>query len=274
MTSSSVRSPRVPLIPAWVGRMHDSYPQSTAKSLGLLDAHPGMRVLDAGCGLGTDVAVLAELVEPSGQAWGIDENAACIAEAQRLYPHLAPKLVTGDLFALPFADGMFDAVHCARVLMHTGQLDLAWRELQRVTKPEGVIVVTDLDPEFSWCSCINSEIWRRYARYLATLFLREPQVELKLFQTLAGKGFRPQFELSGERIDSQRMREALRSPSPTGPQIAFALEFLDRAVRAGVLTTPQRRHLEAQFREGLSLDTFLLLDVQTHLVVTNEGGLP
>lgn len=47
--------------------------------------------------------------------------------------------VVGDVMALPFADGAFDAVSCEEVLEHVPQPLRAARDLRRVTKPGGLI---------------------------------------------------------------------------------------------------------------------------------------
>ena len=54
-----------------------------ARALAFLDAKPGQRVLDVGCGPGDDAWEIAQLVGPSGAVSGIDLDEDMIAEAQR-----------------------------------------------------------------------------------------------------------------------------------------------------------------------------------------------
>jgi malonyl-CoA O-methyltransferase len=53
----------------------------------------------------------------------------------------------GDVRALPFPDGAFDVVWCRLVIGHVRELDPAYRELARVCRGGGAVVVTDLRAE-------------------------------------------------------------------------------------------------------------------------------
>ena len=52
-------------------------------------------------------------------------------------------MVAGDALALPFADGAFDAVTISFGLRNVADVDAALRELARVTKPGGRLVVCE-----------------------------------------------------------------------------------------------------------------------------------
>jgi ubiquinone/menaquinone biosynthesis C-methylase UbiE len=54
---------------------------------------------------------------------------------------VAAQLSMGDVRALEFSDGMFDAVVCVSVLEHIKELDLAVGEIARVTGDFGIIVL-------------------------------------------------------------------------------------------------------------------------------------
>lgn len=77
---------------------------------------PGARVLDAGCGMGRDLAVLLEL---GFDAWGIEPHDAMRAHAIERHPQLAPRIAAAALpkIGQPFGGG-FDALVCSAVLMH------------------------------------------------------------------------------------------------------------------------------------------------------------
>ena len=106
-----------------------------------LDAKPGETILDCGSGYGFVLRVLLELT-PSHvtgleyQQERIDETRAFLGENERL------TLVQGDAMALPFPDEKFDHVVCSEVLEHLERDDVAARELFRVLKPGGTLVVT------------------------------------------------------------------------------------------------------------------------------------
>src|SRR5262245_9832016 len=68
----------------------------------------GARALDAGCGTGFQTAIVAAL---GYRPHGLDVSAASLAVARARLP--GARLVRGDLGALPYRDGAFDAVVCA-----------------------------------------------------------------------------------------------------------------------------------------------------------------
>lgn len=113
----------------------------------LLELKPGSRVLDVGCGTGDDVRIMAKLVAPGGQAVGVDNSRAMIAEADKR--SVGTKLPTAfkiaDTLALPYTDGSFDATRADRSLMHVPDPALAIAEMKRVTKPGGRVVVFEVD---------------------------------------------------------------------------------------------------------------------------------
>ena len=77
---------------------------------------PGARVLDVGCGMGRDLAVLREM---GFDACGVEPHDAMRARAIERHPHLASRIASASLpeLGMPFGGG-FDAVVCSAVLMH------------------------------------------------------------------------------------------------------------------------------------------------------------
>jgi SAM-dependent methyltransferase len=96
----------------------------------------GRTILDAGCGTG---AVLAQL-DHAGTSIGIDlsPDALQFCQQRGLYA-----LVRGDVNALPFPADTFDIVISSSVLYHQWVIDVgaAVRELRRVLKPQGVLIL-------------------------------------------------------------------------------------------------------------------------------------
>ena len=121
--------------------------EAKRRMLELLDLRDGLAVLDAGCGTGDDVLVLAGRVAPSGRAVGLDLDETLLAEARTRAARsaLPARLDLGDLHALPYPDGTFDRCRCERVLHHLADPGRALGELVRVTRPGGRVVVGDSD---------------------------------------------------------------------------------------------------------------------------------
>ena len=93
--------------------------EAMLRSVGI---RPGWRVLDAGCGGGDFLPLLADLVGPRGAIVAVDlaEDNVAIAR-QRVIDRALPCPVdvrAGSVTALDFPDAAFDAVWCANTLMY------------------------------------------------------------------------------------------------------------------------------------------------------------
>ncbi len=99
---------------------------------------PGERVLDLAAGTGTYSAALAAT---GATVVACDFSRGMLAEGRRRHPHLA--FVAGDALELPFAAGTFDAVTISFGLRNVADPDAAARELWRVTRPGGRLVVCE-----------------------------------------------------------------------------------------------------------------------------------
>lgn len=109
----------------------------------------GHRVLDVGCGPGTDVVNLAERTGSGGRVAGIDYDDLMLKEAT-LKIKKTPigqwvSLFQGHAAALPFQSGNFDSCRSERLFMHLADPEKALSEMVRVTKPGGRIVIVETD---------------------------------------------------------------------------------------------------------------------------------
>jgi ubiquinone/menaquinone biosynthesis C-methylase UbiE len=112
--------------------------QSLVRSLLAPSLRSGVRVLDAACGTGRHAAWL----ESQGcQVIGVDVTAAMLHRASAAAP--CSGFAQGDLRALPLASGSVDACVCGLGLCHVPNLAPALRELARVLRPGGRLVVSD-----------------------------------------------------------------------------------------------------------------------------------
>jgi len=101
---------------------------------------PGDRVLDAACGTG-DLA-LADLRAGAASVTGLDFSPRMLERARRKAPEI--EWVEGDVLALPFADGAFDAATIGFGIRNVADLELGLRELRRVTRPGGRVAILEI----------------------------------------------------------------------------------------------------------------------------------
>jgi demethylmenaquinone methyltransferase/2-methoxy-6-polyprenyl-1,4-benzoquinol methylase len=101
----------------------------------------GQRILDLAAGTGASSVALAR---SGAEVVAADFSPGMIAEGARRYAQL-PNLtfVEADATDLPFADGEFDTVTMSFGLRNVNEPKKALRELRRVTKPGGRIVVCE-----------------------------------------------------------------------------------------------------------------------------------
>jgi demethylmenaquinone methyltransferase/2-methoxy-6-polyprenyl-1,4-benzoquinol methylase len=104
-----------------------------------LELLPGERVLDLAAGTATSSAALAR---SGADVVGCDFSLGML-RVGRAAGHEGVSLVAGDALRLPFADASYDAVTISFGLRNTADVDRTLRELRRVTKPGGRLVVCE-----------------------------------------------------------------------------------------------------------------------------------
>ena len=101
------------------------------------------RVLDIGCGPGT---ISKDLLGISEEVQGIDISGDMVRIAREKFkePELCSRIHfdLGDAENLKFPNNHFDAVFCLGVLRYLDSWENGLKEIYRVLKPDGVIVVT------------------------------------------------------------------------------------------------------------------------------------
>lgn len=119
---------------------------------------PGLRVLDLAAGTGTSSAGYAA---DGADVVALDFSAGMVAEGRCRHPHIT--FVAGDAMQLPFDDDSFDVVTISYGLRNVQDPALALREMARVTRPGGHLVVA----EFS--TPVRSPLRAAYRFYLGTV---------------------------------------------------------------------------------------------------------
>lgn len=158
----------------------------------------GWRVLDAGCGHGNFIPLIADAVGPTGKIAALDlapENISSVEHSLATW-HLTTPVTThvGSVLALPFPDHAFDAVWCANTLEYLTDTDFAaaLRECCRVVRPGGLVAIKDAARVHTvFAPGDQALFWRTYAAVAARFDaghgqLRSPQTR----RWLEGVGLR------------------------------------------------------------------------------------
>ena len=116
-------------------------------------SYPGRRVLEVGCGLGTD---LLQFAKGGATAFGVDLSSRSISLADRHFRIFDTEgsFLQGDGENLPFSEGSFDVVYSFGVLHHVPDTQRAIDECYRVLKPGGQLILM-LYNRRSWHSVVE-----------------------------------------------------------------------------------------------------------------------
>jgi ubiquinone/menaquinone biosynthesis C-methylase UbiE len=183
-----------------LGYVDTAYLEGTARLLRALkdnsydwmQAQRGHRVLDLGCGSGTDTLALAERVGSDGMVVGIDRDPAMVREAERraLEARLGTRIVhhLAEATQLPLRSGSFDASRSERLFQHLSDPAAALGELLRVTRRGGWVVV--LDTDWGTLSLHSPEIAieRRLARVHADYLLHNGYAGRQIYHLFRRQG--------------------------------------------------------------------------------------
>ena len=105
---------------------------------------PGDCVLDVACGTGLVTFAAARSVGPEGGVLGVDLSGQMVEEARRRADRMPIENVTYarmDAEALSLPNGAFDVALCALGLMYVPDVAQALREMRRVLRPGGRVVL-------------------------------------------------------------------------------------------------------------------------------------
>ncbi len=114
------------------------------RDLVMREIGPGARILDVGCGTGSDLRWWQDAGWPREQLAGCDILLNRVAVAKKLCPETEIRLANG--WSLPFEDGGFDVATAATVFSSIRDPKLRrsiFAEMNRVVRPDGLIVIYD-----------------------------------------------------------------------------------------------------------------------------------
>ncbi|HIP17696.1 MAG TPA: class I SAM-dependent methyltransferase [Methanothermococcus okinawensis] len=124
-------------------------------------------ILDCGCGFGSFYTLTKDL-----NTIYLDFSINLLKKFKNNY-NLKSNKICGDILNLPFKDNSFDLIFCINVLEHVIDYKGALREMKRVLKKEGVLIVIVVNGE----SFIKESIFNEFRIYHRALSLNDINVE-------------------------------------------------------------------------------------------------
>lgn len=204
---------------------------------------------DVGCGTGEDARQMAELVGKAGRVVGFDISEAMLKEARSRHDASMPNLqfIQSSANDLKAPSASFDAIRADRVLTHVPDTMGALREMFRVVKAGGRVVVSEPDMLGCW---VNNAHHATSARILQAIAhsCESPFAARDLYHHFQDAGL----------VD---VRLILRSVALTDPQSADnILKFgtaIETMIEKGKLGAEEARLWLADFDERRRTGRFL-----------------
>jgi SAM-dependent methyltransferase len=131
---------------------------------GGFDVRGCKRILDAGCGNGRYTHFLLQQADADALVTAFDYSQNMLKRARDRLRTGRVTQVAADLTRLPYGDDVFDAVVCGWVLEHLPDPRPGLRELARVLRPAGTLLLLSTEDTFTGALC--SRLWhcRTYNR--------------------------------------------------------------------------------------------------------------
>ncbi len=138
--------------PAPAGPGHDFFGHGHEIRAALSDRLPKqpVRALDVGTGFGRNAVFLARQLPPGSHVWSVDPSEESLkrgaAAVQDAGLTATVTLGPGSAERLPFRDEEFDLTVGVMLFHHLVEVPVALREMGRVTKPDGKLLIVDWGP--------------------------------------------------------------------------------------------------------------------------------
>ena len=104
----------------------------------------GKKVLDVACGEGYGTYQMANV---ASEVIGIDNDQATIDHAATKYKRSNIQYLNASITQIPLPDYSYDVIVCLETLEHIEEHDQALKELKRLLKPEGILIISTPNTE-------------------------------------------------------------------------------------------------------------------------------
>jgi ubiquinone/menaquinone biosynthesis C-methylase UbiE len=189
--------------------------------LDLLKPDRGEKILDAGCGTGV---LTLDILSAGADVIGLDLSLPMLKRAGEKLKGYCFEMVLGNLASLPFSEGCFDKTVSVTALEFVEDGAGAVRELSRVTRKGGSIVVATLNRLSPWASRRKKEAEKGHTLFGQAIF-RSPDELRSLAPTEGLTKTAIHFQKGDDpRVAPQIEREGQRQHLNTGAFVAARWE--------------------------------------------------
>jgi ubiquinone/menaquinone biosynthesis C-methylase UbiE len=147
-----------------------------------------LRILDVGCGTGKFASIVLEQL-PQAQVFGLDLSEQMLVKGSPRLDQWPGRyhVVRGDSERLPFEEDSFDVVTCSHSFHHYPHQDRVVREMHRVLKPDGRLMLIDGNRDGWWgwlifdigVTWVEGQVHHCSGKRLRNLFTQAGFVELE-----------------------------------------------------------------------------------------------
>jgi ubiquinone/menaquinone biosynthesis C-methylase UbiE len=219
------------------------------ETFALMQLSPGSRAADVGCGTGEDARHMAELVGSTGGVVGFDVSEAMLKEARIRKGSSLPNLQFRHSSAddLKMEPDFFDAIRADRVLTHVPDTSGALREMVRVVKPGGRVIVSEPDMPGCWVTNQHHAITERIMKAIAQSCVH-PYVARDMYHHFRDVGL----------VDIRLILRsvALVDPDPVEKILKFGAA-METMIAAGELCADEAALWLSEFNERRNCNRFL-----------------
>lgn len=241
----------------------DDDPASFPNTLTWIDAQPGERILEVGCGNGAMARAVARGAPEIRELVAVDVSEAMIGAAQHQVEGVLPvTFQVADAHHLPFPDDSFDRCYATEIFVIVPDPHQAFQELARVTRPGGYLCLWEADCDVRAILSSDLALSRRLMRFVGDHEFNGA-VGRQLIGWLKELGWQVEFVPTVSISDgSGFLSEWLMD------------EWLPNAVDAGVITREEAESFLVDIRQRQGRGTFLSYTVNFRITARKPVDQP
>ena len=228
-------------------QLAQTFSPSTIKFLDEIGDLKGANALDLGCGIGETTRMLEKRTEKSGSVVGVDFDQNLIDSAKSLTDRDNITYIKGDAHSLTFEDGSFDVVYARLLLLHVEEPMAVLKEMLRVCKPNGKVIVHDGD--FSTLYTAPDGAGGDGLNKLFSLF-RNSRIGSQLWHMFRECGY--------DQVEFRVDRMLVREESGKRLTLMTVEAMQEAAVKSGLMTSEEVSNLISTFRHGMKDGNYLI----------------